>query len=379
MKLVIDSKIPFIRGYAELLGETVYLPGAEITAADVRDAEALIIRTRTHCNRQLLEGSSVKFIATATIGYDHIDTDYLREAGISWTNCPGCNAASVAQYVKCSLYRLALAGCWGTDKSAESVFQNLTLGIVGVGNVGTQVLRMAQQLGFKQILLCDPPKETQGAALQKSAADQKGVAAQKGADSQKFVTLSEVAQQADIITFHTPLTHEPTPYPTYHMADATFFAQVKPTAVIINSSRGEVVDTIALKEALQQGKLREAIIDTWEDEPHIDPQLLQRVFIGTPHIAGYSADGKANGTRMSLQAVAHHFGIDPSPFAAVSAPTLPEGFSYFPETFDHLPAEVSPIIREALRHYDPLRDSLALKQHPDQFESLRGNYPLRRE
>ena len=367
MKLVIDSKIPFIRGFAERLGETVYLPGAAITAADVKDADALIIRTRTHCNRQLLEGSSVKFIATATIGYDHIDTNYLRQAGISWTNCPGCNAASVAQYVKCSLYRLALAGCWGTDKRSESVFQNLTLGIVGVGNVGTQVLRMAQQLGFKQILLCDPPKETQGAAPQ------------KGADSQKFVTLSEVAQQADIITFHTPLTHEPTPYPTYHMADATFFAQVKPTAVIINSSRGEVVDTIALKEALLQGKLREVIIDTWEDEPHIDPQLLQRVFIGTPHIAGYSADGKANGTRMSLQAVAHHFGVDPSPFAAVSAPTLPEGFSYFPEAFDDLSAEVSPIIREALRHYDPLRDSLALKQHSDLFESLRGNYPLRRE
>lgn len=371
MKLVIDSKIPFIRGFAELLGETVYLPGADITSADVRDADVMIIRTRTHCNRQLLEGSTVKFVATATIGYDHIDTDYLREAGISWTNCPGCNAASVAQYVKCCLYRLALQGFLGisqqTIASADKPFERLTLGIVGVGHVGTQVLRMAQQIGFKQVLLCDPPRAEQGGALP------------HGAAPQKFVSLSEVAQRADIITFHTPLTREPVAHPTYHMADAAFFAQVKPTAVIINSSRGEVVDTLALKSALRQGKIRAAIIDTWEHEPGIDPELLQQAFIATPHIAGYSADGKANGTRMSLQAVAHHFGIDPSPFAAVSAPALPKGFSYFSESLEQLPTDVAPAIREALRLYDPLRDSLALKQHPDQFERLRGNYPLRRE
>lgn len=371
MKLVIDSKIPFIRGFAELLGETVYLPGADITSADVRDADVMIIRTRTHCNRQLLEGSTVKFVATATIGYDHIDTDYLREAGISWTNCPGCNAASVAQYVKCCLYRLALQGFFGisqqTIESADKPFESLTLGIVGVGHVGTQVLRMAQQIGFKHVLLCDPPRAEQDAALP------------HGAAPQKFVSLSEVAQRADIITFHTPLTREPVAHPTYHMADAAFFAQVKPTAVIINSSRGEVVDTLALKSALRQGKIRAAIIDTWEHEPGIDPELLQQAFIATPHIAGYSADGKANGTRMSLQAVAHHFGIDPSPFAAVSAPALPEGFSYFSESLEQLPTDVAPAIREALRLYDPLRDSLALKQHPDQFETLRGNYPLRRE
>lgn len=365
MKLVIDSKIPFIRGFAELLGETVYLPGAAITAADVRDADALIIRTRTHCNRQLLEGSSVKFIATATIGYDHIDTDYLREAGISWTNCPGCNAASVAQYVKCCLYRLAMQGLlgntWQSIECAEKPFESLTLGIVGVGHVGTQVLHMAQQIGFKRVLLCDPPRAEQGAA------------------PKKFVSLSEVAQRADIITFHTPLTREPAPHPTYHMADASFFAQLKSSAVVINSSRGEVVDTLALKDALRQDKLRAAIIDTWENEPNIDPELLQMAFIATPHIAGYSADGKANGTRMSLQAVARHFGIDDSPFAAVSAPALPEGFSYFPEIFENLPSQLSPTIREALRLYDPLRDSTALKHHPEQFEALRGNYPLRRE
>ena len=377
MKLVIDSKIPFIRGFAERLGETVYLPGAEITRADVRDADALIIRTRTHCNRQLLEGSSVKFIATATIGYDHIDTVYLREAGISWTNCPGCNAASVAQYVKCCLYRLALQGLfgntWQTVESAEKPSEGLTLGIVGVGHVGTQVLRMAQQIGFKQVLLCDPPR------AERESADGIAKTLQQGAAPQKFVSLSEVAQKADIITFHTPLTREPVSHPTYHMADAAFFAQLKPSAVVINSSRGEVVDTLALKDALRQGKLRAAIIDTWENEPDIDPELLQMAFIATPHIAGYSADGKANGTRMSLQAVARHFGIDDSPFAAVSAPALPEGFSYFPEIFENLPSQLSPTIREALRLYDPLRDSMALKHHPEQFEALRGNYPLRRE
>lgn len=368
MKLVIDSKIPFIKGYAELLGETRYIAGAAITANDVKDADVLIIRTRTHCNRQLLEGSNVKFIATATIGYDHIDTAYLAQAHIGWTNCPGCNATSVAQYVRGCLLNLALDGCWDEGDSfqkqvakrilvesphaIETLFSKLTLGIVGVGHVGSQVQKMAEALGFGNILLCDPPR-----------AEREGGAG--------FVSLAEVAAHADVISFHTPLTQAPTSHATYHLADAAFFALLQPGAVVINSSRGEVVDTEALKDALHKHLLRAAIIDTWENEPNIDRQLLADAYIATPHIAGYSADGKANGTRMALQAVARHFGIDPSTFHAISAPTLPTDFCYYPQGYG---AQY-----EALRLYDPQRDSVALKTHPENFEALRGAYPIRRE
>ena len=366
LKLVIDSKIPFMKGFAEQLGEVQYISGADITAADVRDADVLIVRTRTHCNRELLEGSKVRFIATATIGFDHIDTEYLKEAGIAWTNCPGCNASSVAQYIESVLLLLNLHGCWDekrqfTPINAElegaavdaAAFSKLTLGIVGVGNVGKQVLKKVEKLGFKEILLCDPPR-----------------AEREGAEG--FVTLEEMAQRCDIVTFHTPLTREPQAHPTFHLASADFFSQLRPGAVVINSGRGEVFDTEALKAALKSGKLRTAVIDTWEYEPHIDRELLEKVFIGTPHIAGYSADGKANGTRMSLQAVARFFGVDDAPFAAVSAPVLSPDFAYYPESAAHAAVP-------QLRLYDPTRDSLALKQHPETFEKLRGDYPLRRE
>lgn len=350
-------------GQAERLGEVTYLDGAAICAADVRDADALIVRTRTHCDRALLEGSSVRFIATATIGYDHLDTAYLAEAGIQWTNCPGCNATSVAQYVRSALLLLAAHGCWTPGAFLtppetagtldRSVFGTLTLGIVGVGHVGSAVYEMARQLGFGRILLCDPPRaELEGAI--------------------RFHTLAELAATCDVVTFHTPLTRQRVPHPTWHLADARFFAALRPGAVVINSSRGEVVDTAAVIAALDSGRLRAAVIDTWENEPHIDRRLLQKAYIATPHIAGYSADGKANGTRMALEAVARFFGLDPQPFASVCPPTLPPGFAYYPDGCGRT-------LCEELRLYDPTRDSLALKNHPETFESLRGHYPLRRE
>lgn len=366
LKLIIDSKIPFMKGFAEQLGEVRYIPGAEISADDVKDADALIVRTRTRCNRELLEGSKVKFIATATIGFDHIDTEYLKEAGISWTNCPGCNAPSVAQYMQSALLLLAAHGCWDEKRNFtpitaplskenldRSVFGRLTLGIVGVGCVGTQVQRMAERLGFRKIMLCDPPR-----------AEREG---QSG-----FSTLDELAAQCDVITFHTPLTLAPQAHPTYHLASAGFFNKLRPETVVFNSGRGEVFDTAALKEALKNNRLKTAVIDTWENEPRIDLELLQTVFLGTPHIAGYSADGKANGTRMSLKAVARFFGVDDAVFNQVSAPALADGFAYYPEGTAHT-------VAEELKLYDPTRDSLALKANPELFEKLRGDYPLRRE
>ncbi len=367
LRLVIDDKIPFMHGFAERLGQVRYLPGADISANDVRDADVLIVRTRTRCNRALLEGSSVKFIATATIGFDHIDTAYLQESGIAWANCPGCNARGVAQYVESALLLLAAHGCWDESLPVlnaqqpvaegaldRSVFSRLTLGIVGVGHVGTEVWHMAKRLGFRRIVLCDPPRaEREGTAFPSA-------------------TLDEVARTCDIVTFHTPLTRSPQPHATFHMADEAFFGKLKPQAVVVNTSRGEVVSNEALREALSLRRLRAAVVDTWENEPHIDRRLLDLAFLATPHIAGYSADGKANGTRMSLQHVARFFSLDASQFDAVEAPQLPAGFEY-DETLRN-----GRFIPE-LRLYDPARDSRNLKSAPETFEALRGNYPLRRE
>lgn len=334
LRIVADDRIPYLRGQAERLGPTRYLPGAAIGRADVAEADVLLIRTRTRCTRDLLEGSAVRFVATATIGYDHIDTDYMAQAGIAWANCPGCNASSVAQYVATSLLRLAEAGY--VSLSACCV------GIVGVGHVGTAVYRELRTLGVN-CLLCDPPR-----------------AAAEGAEG--FVSLDEIYARADVITYHVPLTAAGS-WPTYHMAD---FSRMERRPVVINAARGAVVDNEALLAALENGQVRAAVVDTWEHEPDILLPLLDRVFIGTPHIAGYSADGKAAGTRMALEAVARHFGL-PLRFD-IQPPALPP---------DLIPAEG--LHQRMLQLYDPLVDSQSLKARPDKFEYFRGHYPLRRE
>ena len=336
MKVIVDNKIPYIKGNIEKIAdEVVYLPGNAFTKEEVMDADALIVRTRTLCNKELLAGSRVRFIATATIGFDHIDTAYCREAGIEWTNCPGCNAGSVEQYVHASLLLLK------HRKGLE--LENATLGIVGVGHVGKRVQRMAEALGMR-VLLNDPPREDNG--------------------EDGFVSLQTIAEESDVITFHTPLNREGK-YRTFHLADVSFFDGLKRIPYIINSSRGEVVDAIALLEALEAGKVKDAVIDTWENEPDISLDLLRKVFIGTPHIAGYSADGKANATRMSLEALCRFFGKT-AEFCIVP-PALPE------RVYSDNPEEAY------LEVYNPMEDSDRLKESPEKFEWLRGNYPLRRE
>lgn len=338
MKIIIDNKIPFIREAAsQIADEVIYLPGNGFTPEAVRDADALIVRTRTHCNRALLEGSRVKFIATATIGFDHIDTEYCREADITWTNAPGCNSASVAQYIQSSLLLLRLI----RGKKLEE----MTIGIVGIGNVGSKVATVAHNLGMR-VLQNDLPR-----------AEREGSIA--------FTSLERIAEEADVITFHVPLYKEGK-YKTLHLADETFFRSLKRKPVLINTSRGEVVETEALLNALQTGIISEAIIDVWEKEPDINLELLNQVMIGTPHIAGYSADGKANATRMSLDAVCRHFGIQASYHIA---PPQPEASTIHAATAGEA----------LLTIYDPRRDSDALKAHPKCFEQLRGDYPLRRE
>ena len=336
MKVIVDNKIPYIKGNIEKIAdEVVYLPGNAFTKEEVKDADALIVRTRTLCNAELLEGSSVKFIATATVGFDHIDVDYCREAGIVWTNCPGCNAGSVEQYVHASL--LLLKHYKGLD------LKKAVLGIVGVGHVGKRVQRMAEALGMR-VLLNDPPREDSG--------------------EPGFVSLQTIAEECDVITFHTPLNREGK-YRTFHLADAAFFIGLKRTPSIINSSRGEVVDASALLDALEEGKVKDAVIDTWEGEPDISLELLRKVFIGTPHIAGYSADGKANATRMSLEALCRYFGKTAE--FSIAPPALP------------LKTYSDDAEKAYLEVYNPMDDSVRLKESPEKFEWFRGNYPLRRE
>lgn len=338
MKIIIDNKIPYIKEAVQRIAdEVVYAPGKDFTPELVRDADALIVRTRTHCNRDLLEGSRVRFIATATIGFDHIDTEYCKQAGIEWTNAPGCNSASVAQYIQSSLL------VWKSVRNKR--LDELTIGIIGVGNVGSKVAKVAQDFGMR-ILLNDLPREEKEGAKQ-------------------FSSLEKIAEECDIITFHVPLYKEGK-YKTFHLADDVFFQSLKRKPVIINTSRGEVIQTDALLKALSNRMISDAIIDVWEHEPEINRDLLEKAFIGTPHIAGYSADGKANATRMSLDAICKFFQIK--------------------EDYEiNAPAPASPIIHAknheeaVLQMYNPTEDSNRLKNQPELFETLRGDYPLRRE
>ncbi len=338
MKIIVDNKIPYIQKAIESIAdEVVYAPGKDFTPELVRDADALIIRTRTHCNRELLEGSRVRFIATATIGFDHIDTEYCREAGITWTNAPGCNSASVAQYLESSLALLKLT------KGKE--LHKMCIGIVGVGNVGSKIIGVAQRQGMRVLLNDLPRAEKEGSA--------------------DFCSLEQIARECDVITFHVPL-YKDGKYKTFHLADEAFFRSLKRKPIIINTSRGEVIETQALLNALQDGHISEAIIDVWENEPDINLELLSKVMIGTPHIAGYSADGKANATRMSLDSLCRYFGIEAT---YTIAPMQPES----------LTVQAATLEEAWLKIYDPRQDSNRLKAHPERFEQFRGDYPLRRE
>lgn len=341
MKVIVDDKIPYIREALATMGvEAVYLPGSRIDKKTAHDADALIVRTRTHCDASLLDGSNVQFIATATIGYDHIDTAYCAAHGIRWTNAPGCNAASVCQYVQSAL--LLLQSEQGLN------LRRSTLGVVGVGHVGTLVAAMAERWGMR-VLRCDPPRAARG--------------------EEGFVSLHTIVHEADVISLHTPLTREGK-HPTYHLADEVFFSSLERKPYFINTSRGETTDTAALLRALDCKQIAQCIIDVWEGEPHINRELLGRCYIGTPHIAGYSADGKANATRMSLHALAQHFGLHAAPHITAPAPSASsvQAVSEAKNRADAL-----------LQIYNPHTDSLALKTHPEHFEQLRGDYPLRRE
>lgn len=333
MRICIDDKIPYVKGVFEPYAEVEYLPGGLASPGKLRHADALLIRTRTLCNETSLAQSCVRFIATATIGYDHIDTDYCRRNGILWKNAAGCNADSVAMYVGCGLKHLA-------QKHSFNL-KDKTLGIVGLGHVGEKVAIVARQLGCR-VLKNDPLRRV--AMLKGKNCSDNGLPYTDQAED--YISLDELIAKADIISLHPNLHHE-APYASYHLFDEQRLSQMQKHQILINASRGEVVDNQALKAVLQHQSIKAAVLDVWENEPQIDQELLNLVDIATPHIAGYAIDGKAKGSEMSVQAIARHFGIEELYHWQVSS--LPEQ-------------------SEA---YQIMVDDAALRQCPESFEALR--------
>jgi len=347
MKIIIDDKIPYIHGAFEGVAEVVYLSGSKTSKEVVKDADAIITRTRTICNEKLLAGSSVKFIATATIGYDHIDTEYCEMMGINWTNAPGCNSGSVEQYIASTLMVLA--------ETKRLNLKDLCIGIVGMGNVGSKVARVCHLLGMK-VLQNDPPR-------------------QRAEGSSLFVSVQKIMEHADIITLHVPLNMKGEDT-TFHLGNETFFSGLKKHPILINSCRGEVLETNAVKAAIKNGQISGFVCDCWEHEPDIDMELLEMTDLATPHIAGYSKDGKAAGTLMSVQAISLFFelGLNNWQPSGVEPPANPviglDGFGL---------SEQEILSKAVLSTYDIRNDDNLFRKNPEQFEQQRGDYPVRRE
>lgn len=329
-KFILDDNIPFIKGRLEPFGECVYVDQFGFTPEIVKDADALVIRTRTRCDARLLEGSSVRMIATATIGMDQFDLPWCAEAGITVRNAPGCNAPGVAQYVWSSLLRS------GFDPKRH------TLGIVGRGNVGSIVAEWGRALGAR-VLVNDPPR------------------AERGLTDENYLPLEEILRQSDAVTLHTPYI-KPSPGSTHHLVSAPQLALMKPGTILINAARGPVIDTAAVKEAIRSRGLR-AIIDTWEGEPDADRELIDMAEIATFHIAGYSLEGKQRATRMALEAIGEYFAFAPD-LAGLAPAYLPGN---------------PPAADAILSSYNPFADSAALKADPAAFDRLRADYDYRPE
>jgi len=355
MKIVCDRNMPYALEAFSTLGDVVLKDGRQITADDVRDAEALFTRSTTQVNARLLDGSSVRFYGSGVIGTDHIAIPYLDANGIAWTAAPGCNAESVANYVTAAL--LWLGGRHGFTLAGK------TLGVVGVGNVGRRVCRHAEGLGLR-VLANDPPR-------MRNPDD---------TEASQFVTLDQLLAHADIVSCHVPLT-QTGPDATYHLFDAPRFAMMKPGAVFINAARGAVADTDALLAA-RGTRVAHAVIDCWEGEPAYRPDLLARADLATPHIAGHSYEGKVNGTAIVYRAACAFFGCPATYPFALPPPPVPLCQA------DAAGRADEDVLREVvLRVYDIEVDAARLKAscvaddtaRAAAFDAQRSHYPMRRE
>ncbi len=351
LRLLIDENIPLAKEAFSDFGEAQLARGRAITHSMLRNIDALIVRSVTPVNAALLDNTPVRFVGTATIGTDHIDVEYLRDKNIGFADAAGCNANSVAEYVIAAIVHYA---CEKTRRLSD-----LSLGVVGVGHAGSLVVKFAQALGLR-VSQNDPPR-------------------QRAEKTDDFVSLDEI-MQADIISLHTPLTMSGSDS-TFHLFDATHLAQINPGALLVNTARGGVIDPAALKDCLSRQRLT-AYLDVWENEPEIDEDLLNQVGLGTPHIAGYSYDGKVNGTRLIYQALCKFLECKPRWQPA----GLPQPAQPLIQVQPQITLEQSLdlIIRAA---YDVIADSDRLKlaatylrqERGKHFDVLRANYPFRRE
>ncbi|MBU2955461.1 4-phosphoerythronate dehydrogenase PdxB [Marinobacter sp. F3R08] len=355
MLIVADENIPLLDSFFGDIGEIRRVSGRAMSSEDVRNADVLLVRSVTKVNRELLEGSRVRFVGTTTIGTDHVDLDWLEQAGIRFSAAPGCNANSVAEYVLSVLSLYA-------ERNGLSDWSQLSVGIVGVGNVGSELAHKLERLGFN-VRLCDPPR------------------ADAGEDEHEFVTLTE-AMTCDVVSLHTPLTREGR-HPTLHLVGQKQLESMNSNQLLINAGRGEVIDSSALLARLDQSNAPTVALDVWEQEPRIHLELMERIWLATPHIAGYSLEGKVQGTEMIYQALCRFLGL---PVRKKAGQFLPEpALSKISFTSS---ADEEDAIRIALRAcYDPRRDDAMLRnamkgsieERGVAFDRLRRDYPVRRE
>jgi len=353
MRIVADENIPLLDEFFAWFGEIRRLPGRSINAAAVANAELLLVRSVTQVDRALLDGSAVKFVGTCTIGTDHLDLDYFQQAGITWASAPGCNARGVVDYVLGSL--LVLAEQQGVELAAR------TYGVVGAGQVGSRLVKVLRGLGWR-VLVCDPPRQ-----------------AAEGGD---FVSLQQVLDACDVISLHTPL-ERMGENATQHLLNAQRLAALKPGCWLINASRGAVVDNAALRTLLPQRTDLQVVLDVWEGEPQVDVELAALCRIATPHIAGYSLDGKLRGTAQIYQALCQHLKVTPAIELAqlMPAPWLSELSLDTSATTDWALASICRAV------YDPRRDDADFRRSLQgdaatrraAFDGLRKHYPMRRE
>ena len=353
MLIVADENIPLIEEFFADFGEIRRLPGRQINRADVHDADVLLVRSVTKVDRELLEGSAVRFVGTCTIGTDHLALDYFQQSGIHWSSAPGCNARGVVDYVLGSL--LTLAEIEGADLTQR------TYGVIGAGEVGGRLVNVLRSLGFN-VLVCDPVREA--------------------AEGAGYVGLEQIIEQCDVLSLHTPL-DKSGDYPTWHLLDQQRLEQLKPGTWLINASRGPVVDNAALREVLTRRDDLQAVLDVWEGEPQVDRELADLCVLATPHIAGYSLDGKQRGTAQIYQALCDFLGHSPE---VKLADLLPSPWLAKVElSADSDPAWALATVCRGV--YDPRRDDAdfrrslvgTVQEQKLAFDALRKHYPVRRE
>ena len=350
MNIIADENIPFVREAFGRIGTVSTLPGRNMTAGDLRGCDILLVRSVTRVDAALIGDAPIRFVASATIGTDHIDLEYLRQRGIGFANAPGCNAESASEYIIGALFHLA-------ERRGFDPF-SLRAGIIGHGNVGSRVRRKLETLGI-EVLLNDPPKQ------------------QAGIDEHNYVSLQTLIDECDFITCHVPLTHDGE-HPTWHLLDAARLAELRPGCILFNAARGAVIDNPALSALLRERPDLTVFLDTWEGEPSIDLELMRQVDLASPHIAGYSVEGRLRGTQMIHDACCRELGIDSHWFMQDHLPdpqplTLEDGIRDF-------------WFRVFERHYPIRQDDRALRalaEHPAHaaagFDRLRKQYPPRYE